>query len=163
MIQPGAPEWAAALGLVPSGLFAMTAAFDGERTAVLVSWVQQCGFEPPLIAVASPRGRPIAPLIRDSHAFALCLVDPKDRFLVRTIQRAEESPDDALDALDCETLMTGSPCLKRSTAAIDCEVMRHLDLESDHELYVGMVVGTRIYDEGLEPAPCARASGLLQD
>lgn len=161
MVQSGAPEWAAALGQIPSALYAITAAYDGERTGHLVSWVQQCGFDPPLVAVASPRGRPIAPLIRDSHAFALCQIDPSDRFLLRTLQRAEEHPKGALDPIECETLKTGSPCITRAIMALDCEMSRHFDLDSDHELYIGMVLAGKIYDPTAERVSCARASGLI--
>jgi len=150
MVQPGAPEWAVALGKIPSALYAMTAAYDGECTGHLVRWVQPCGWDPPLVAVASPRGRPIAPLIRDSRAFAICQIDPSDCFLLRTLKRAEDSPGGALDPIECETLKTGSPCISRAVMALDCELSRHLDLDSDHELYIGAVLDGKVYDPTAE-------------
>lgn len=41
--------------------------------------------------------------------------------------------------------MTGSPVLLRSIVAFDCEVVRHFDLEADHELFVGQVLASRMY------------------
>ena len=119
MVQRGVAEWARALGLIPSGLYAMTSAFEGERSAVLVSWVQQCSFEPPMVAVASPKGRPIAPLIRDSHSFGLCQFRRDDQFLLRTLSREDSDPREVLDPIRCETLTTGSPCITRATAVLD--------------------------------------------
>jgi flavin reductase (DIM6/NTAB) family NADH-FMN oxidoreductase RutF len=53
---------------------------------------------------------------------------------------------DPFDSLEVETMWTGAPLLKRCRAAFDCEVVRHFDLEADHELYVGQIVGACIYD-----------------
>lgn len=162
MVQRGVAEWARALGLIPSGLYAMTAAYDGERSAVLVSWVQQCSFEPPMVAVASPKGRPIAPLIRDSHSFALCQFRRDDAFLLRTLSREDSDPREVLDPIRCEALATGSPCITRATAVLDCEMMRHIDLDGDHELYIGLVVGGKVYDDEAKATSCVIASGMIE-
>jgi len=92
-------------------------------------------------------GLEIDPLIRDSHAFAVCLVDPTDRLLLRKFC-AKRTPDDRGDpflSFEVDRLVTGSPILKRAAMAIDCEVVRHVDLEADHELFVGEVVAGRVY------------------
>ena len=46
---------------IPSGLFVITAAFEGQRSGVLARWVQQCSVEPPMIMVALPKGQPVEP------------------------------------------------------------------------------------------------------
>jgi len=161
MESRGVAGWARALGLIPSGLYAMTSAYDGERSAVLVSWVLQCGYEPPMLAVASPKGRSIAPLIRDSRTFALCVIRPDDCFLMRTLGRDDQDPYEVLDPVRCETLTTGSPCITRAIAALECEVVRHIDLEGDHEMYVGLIVGGRVYDdESCAPARQTMTNGV---
>ena len=147
MGDPKSAEHARALSLVPRGMFVMASAFDGSRAGILVSWAQRCATEPPLIAVAVRKGRPIEPIIRDSRAFALSLVDPRDTFIRKKLAESDEHAGGVLDALACETLKTGSPCLTRAVAAFDCAVERHLDIEADHEMYIGLVVGSKIYDE----------------
>lgn len=160
----GVAEWARALGLIPSGFYAMTSAYDGERSAVLVSWVQQCGFDPPMVAVSSPKGRPIAPLVRDSHSFALCQFRRDDAFLLRTLSRDDVDPCEVLDPVRWERLATGSPCLPRAIAALDCEVVRHIDLDGDHELYIGLIVGGKVYDESAAPMvhPAFNGNGVAR-
>lgn len=162
MAHRGVVEWARALGLVPSGLFAMTSAFEGERSAVLVSWVQQCGFDPPMVAVSSPKGRHIAPLIRDSRAFAICQFRRDDTFLLRTLSRDDTDPYEVLYPVPCEHLETGSPCIMRAIAALDCEMIRHIDLDGDHEVYIGQVVGGKVYDASIAPTSCVLASGMIE-
>ena len=50
-------QLAAALGRVPSGLFVLTIRRGSAETGMLVSWVQQCSFDPPLVSLAVQRGR----------------------------------------------------------------------------------------------------------
>lgn len=145
MPEAAAPDLEGPLSLIPSARYVMTACFDGDRAGILVEWVQRCASEPPLVAVAVRKGRPIEPIIRDSHAFALCAIAPDDTFLLRKLGDGDKHSSDVLDAIRCETLRTGSPCLTRALAAIDCEVVRHFDLDADHELYVGQVVAAKSY------------------
>ncbi len=143
------PSGDMAFDLLPSGRYLLTAAYDGTRGGVLVDWVQPCAQEPALLAVAARRGHCVEPLVRDSRCFAICIVREDDRLLERKF-RAPLPPDesgDLFDSLEVETLSTGSPIVTRSLVAYDCEVVRHFDLEADHELYVGRVVAACVYDE----------------
>ena len=132
-----------AIEALPSGSYVMTSAYEGERAGVLVSWVTRVADEPALVCVAVRKGHAIEPLIRDSRAFALCRVDAEDKLVRRTFSdtRPPDERGDLFDSIAVRTLATGAPVLSRSTLALDCEVVRHFDLEADHELYVGQVVG----------------------
>lgn len=133
-----------AMAQLPLGLFVMSAAFEGERAGILVRAVQPCGTEPPLICVAPRTGHRIEPLIRDSRCFAICHVDPTNKLALKKFD-PDDPPDhgDPFDAIPIETLVTGSPVLRGSPLVFDCEVVRHYDLETDHELYVGQVLAAR--------------------
>src|SRR5512144_498395 len=133
-----------ALAAFPRGSYLMTAAFESKRAGQIVYSVQCCADEPMLVCVAARNGHPIAPLIRDAHRFAICLIDPEDKLLPRIFgSSANGARGDAFDSLEVERLLTGAPVLKRSLAALDCQVIRHLDVEADHELYIGQVVAGR--------------------
>lgn len=141
--QPPTPADLRAVERLPkTGLYLMTAAHDGARAGVLVRWVQRCSQTQPLVCVAAPTGRPIAPLIRDSRAFGLCEIPPGDRLLAHKFASAEppDEQEDPFASLRVRRLKTGAPILATSRLALDCEVARHFDLESDHELYIGLVV-----------------------
>lgn len=136
-----------ALALLPGGDFLMTSAFEGKRAGHVVRSVQVCSEVPVLLCVAARKGHSIAPLIRDSHSFAICLVGASETALLKRFEQ-EWAPDeigDAFDALAVETLRSQSPVIKRSVAAIDCEVVRHFDLEADHELFIGSPTAAKIY------------------
>ena len=149
-----------ALGLVSGSLCVMTAAFEHKRAGVLARRVMQCADEPACVLVALPKGQRLATLIRDSHAFTLNVIDPTQRLLIKKFQPEEEG--DQFDMLETRTLATGAPAILRAVAALDCEVMRHFDLEADHEVYVGQVLAALVFAKGIEschsgePAPAAQ-------
>ncbi len=150
-----------ALALLPSGTFLLTAAHENDRAGARVGSVAQCATEPLLLSVALRKGHSIEPLIRDSHAFAVCRVNPQDRLLLRKFSE-HSAPDenaDPFDSLPVERLATGAPVLKRSLLAFDCEVVRHFDLEADHELYVGQVLDVRIYADLDAPGDHGQPNG----
>jgi flavin reductase (DIM6/NTAB) family NADH-FMN oxidoreductase RutF len=137
----------AAIANLPQGMFVITSSYDSVRTGVIVRGVMPCATEPRLICVAVTKGHTVEPLIRDSRHFGLCQIDPSDKLAVRKFEFAAdhdpEKPQDPFNAMPVETLQSGSPILKKSPLAFDCEVVRHFDLEADCELYVGLVLAVR--------------------
>lgn len=138
---------AAALSSIPQGMFVITSAFEGVRSGVIVLGVMPCAYEPRLICVAVRKGHTVEPIIRDSRHFGICLIDASDRLAVRKFEMSAdhdpEKPQDPFNSLAVETLISGSPILRKSALAFDCEVVRHFDLEADCELYVGQVLAVR--------------------
>lgn len=163
------PEVLDAVARLHSGLYVLTSAFENTRLGVMVNWAQQCATEPVSVCVSLLKGHPVSPLIRDSHAFALCAVTDSDRLLLKKFERVKETGppgasgsgtpgvytplvrEDPFMSLDVETIATGSPVLKRSRFALDCRVSMHLDFDSDHELYIAQVVAARVYDAEQRP------------
>ena len=146
-----------ALDAAGAPTFVMTAAFEGKRTGLIVRSVQRCSDEPQLLCVAARKGHSIEPLIRDSHHFVLCKVGANERLLLRKFGAeppalSEEGllpgqEGDPFDSLRVTTMFSGAPVLARSPLVFDCEVVRHFDLESDHELYIGLVHAARFTAE----------------
>lgn len=141
---PPSPQRDAALALVPSTGWLLTAGFGDERAGLPVRWVQRAGSEPALVSVALRKGHPIAPLIRDSRAFALNLLPDAQPLLERRfVNGMAERLGDPFETLPLERMATSAPCLRAATAIIDCELFRHLDLEMECEMYVGLVLAAR--------------------
>jgi len=139
--------------LLPRGGYLMTSRFESKRAGQFVGSVQPCAEEPMLVCIAARKGHPIEPLIRDSHVFAVCRVDPDDKLLQRKFSCGNmREVGDPFDSFEIERLLTGAPILKRCPLALDCQVIRHLDVEADHELYIGQVVAGRVYAPRAQPA-----------
>ncbi len=135
-----------AVAQLGGGLFVMSAAHDAQRSGFLVRWVQPCAMSPVLICAAAPRGHGVEPLIRDSRAFAISRIDPADAFLTRKF-RDYVPPDeggDPFESLAVEIMETGSPMLRRSDLVMDCALVRHIEYDADHGLYIGQVVAARV-------------------
>jgi len=153
-------ELSKALGQIPSGLFLLTSGYDGNRSGILVNWVQQCATNPPMVIVAMAKGLPVEPLIRDSRAFALCQIAEDDRLLLRKFAQPPNADDDPFETLQIVESPSGSPIVKRAVAYLDCKLVRHIDLETNHALYVGQVLQGGVLNEG-RPAMYMRDGGLV--
>lgn len=149
-------ELTRAIGQIPRGRFILTAAYNDTRTGVLVDWVQQCAEHPVMIVAAVATGLPVVPLIRDSHGFALCQIAVDDRLLEKKFASPPAHDDDPFDTLATTIAPSGSPILRRALSFLDCEVVRHIDLETDYGLYVGRVRAGGILNGG---TPLVRAGG----
>jgi flavin reductase (DIM6/NTAB) family NADH-FMN oxidoreductase RutF len=128
-----------ALGRIPQSLYIMTSHYEDRMRGVLVSWVQQVAVQPPMIVVALAKGRPIVPLIHDSHSFAVCQIAQSDKHTLKRFAKGVDTGDNPFETMEIRRGVTGSPILNRSLAYLDCQLIRHIDVEADHDLYVGLV------------------------
>ena len=124
---------------VPCAPCLLTTAFGDIRDGRIVDRVQQCGTNPPMLLVAMEKGHALSPLIRDSRTFALSVLDPNERHLQRVFGPDRRIGDDPFLTYPHQVGVLGSPIVTRCTAWFDCEVVRHLDMETNFELYIGFV------------------------
>ena len=139
-----------ALAQIPGGLFVLTSNFEGRQSAVLVKWVQPCSTTPPMVMVALATGQTVEPIIRDSRFFTLSQISAEDRFLLRkfncqpgysngTGTPRRDPAEDPLLSLMTLAAPSGCPILERALSYLDCEVVRHIELDADHRIYVGQI------------------------
>ncbi|MEM7625269.1 MAG: flavin reductase family protein [Planctomycetota bacterium] len=131
---------AAALGVVPSGVFVLTAEHEDRRAGMLVSWVQRVCASPPMLGVAVAKGKPIMPLLSESRKFALCQLGENDRLLKRKFAQDSEPGDDPFLGFELRKSKLGNvPIMKDALAYFECELSCHMDVEGDHDLFVGLI------------------------
>jgi flavin reductase (DIM6/NTAB) family NADH-FMN oxidoreductase RutF len=131
--------------MLPSGLFVLAAAHEGRRAGIVARSVQLCADDPLLISVTVRCGHWIASILRDARTFAIWRVDASEGLMLKKFaDPVRPRSGDPFDGLALSPLVTGAPILASSQLAIDCEVFRHIDLEADHELFVGKVVAGRV-------------------
>jgi flavin reductase (DIM6/NTAB) family NADH-FMN oxidoreductase RutF len=128
-----------ALSLIPHGSFLLTAAYGEIRGGIVARWIQQVSTAPPLVVVAIEKGQPLSPIIRDARRFVLCQLAPEDRVLRRLFEGERTDPMDPFLGLSCLKAPGGAPIPTRAMAWLDCELTRHLDVEGNCELYIGLV------------------------
>lgn len=149
---------AAALGRIPSGLFILTARRGSAETGVLVSFVQQCSFDPPQICFAMKPDRPIVPWLSTGASLTLNILDDSQTDMVGHFGRGFALDQPAFTDLDVEKSESGNPVLSESLAYLDCEIVgRHS--AGDHDLFVARVVAGKMLNEG-QPLVHVRKSGI---
>jgi len=156
MIPPPTEETLSALTRIPSGEYLLTSGHGEVRDGRLVYRVQQCGTVPPMILVAMEKGHPLSPLIRDSRTFALSLLDPNERLVQRVFGPDRRIGEDPFLTYPHKIGVLGAPIVTRAVAWFDCEVVRHLDMETNFELYIGLV-----HAAGVGDAPAQRLHAAL--
>jgi|TARA_B110000467_G_C18151494_1_gene384469 flavin reductase (DIM6/NTAB) family NADH-FMN oxidoreductase RutF len=146
-----------ALGRVPSGLFILTAHFDGRDDAVLASWVSQCSFEPPTVSVVLAKARPARVLIEASGAFILNVLgqDCND-FLKRFAKLPKDEP--LFEGLEVRKGYKDVTILEDAVSFLECELINQTVVE-DHVIYVGKIIGGEMLKGG-EPYVHIRKSGF---
>lgn len=129
----------AALGRVPSGTYVLTAAHEDRRTGMVCHWVQQACDNPPMITVAIAKGQPILPLISESRKFGLCQIGKDDRLMARKFANGFDPGDDPFLGMNLLHSKTGVPIMASVLSYLECEVACHMDVEGDHDLFVGRI------------------------
>ena len=149
----------AALGRLPSGVYVLTASSpDGTiSTGMLASWVQQAGFQPPMITVAIAKDRFVLEWIRATKRFTLNQVAAGRKDLVKHFGKGFGPGEPAFDGL--EKLSEQSIVLADALAFLEVETRGEV-LSGDHAILLCEVVGggVRIGGAG-EPMIHVRRSG----
>ncbi len=159
MTEADTQQIAKVLGKIPASIYIMTSHFEDHCHGVMVSWVQQVSFEPPMVMVSLAKGRHIVPLLHDSHGFALCQVAEGDKLTLKRFSKASDPNDDVFEGLDSFRAGTGSPILAKALSYMDCELVRHIDVDGDHDLYIGHVREAKVLNKG-EPIVRLRDNGM---
>jgi flavin reductase (DIM6/NTAB) family NADH-FMN oxidoreductase RutF len=160
MSKPFLPqESAMALGRLPSGLFILTAAHQDRETGMLVSWVQQCAFHPPLITAALKRGRDVLAWLEPGAAFTLNLIGEGQTNFLSHFGKGFALDQHAFHGLKVERHPGEAPILSDAAGYLLCRVQaRHA--AGDHELFVASVEGGRMLQADAQPMVHVRKSGL---
>jgi flavin reductase (DIM6/NTAB) family NADH-FMN oxidoreductase RutF len=149
---------AAALGRIPSGIFVLTARHGQQETGILTSWVQQCGFAPPLVSVGIRADRYIADWLVDGASFTLNVLDDTQTDMIVHFGKGFQPDDDAFGGLDINRNESAAPILSEALAYLTCRVETQCK-PGDHILIFGRVVGGRMLNEG-HPMIHVRKNGM---
>ena len=147
------------LAMIPSGVFVLAATQEGESAAILASFVQQSGFDPPSVVVAVGKDRPIRRLIESSGRFALSVMSSDSKESLKKFWKGVPEGVDPFEGLDTRTCLTGIPVLEDAAGYVECELREVIDL-GDHCLCVGNVTGGGRISQDVEPMVRIRKNGF---
>jgi flavin reductase (DIM6/NTAB) family NADH-FMN oxidoreductase RutF len=148
------------LGQVPSGLFVLTVRHGEQETGLLVSWVMQAGFDPPMLSLALKRGRPACEWLEAGSPFALNLLAAGEKRHLRHFARGFETGQAAFDGLEIERTASGLAVLRDTVGYLECRPVRHVD-SGDHRVFLAEIIGGGAASaEPREPVVHIRRSGM---
>jgi len=149
-----------ALAQIPAGLFLITSHTEDRRSGMLACFVQQVCISPPMICVAIAKGRTVMPLISDARAFAVCQLKQSEKRLARKFDQHFDPSEDPFLGYKLIDDPTGRhlPLPTGCVSYLLCELVSHLDVDGDHDLFVG-TVDHAIYHGG-RPAVHLREDGF---
>jgi flavin reductase (DIM6/NTAB) family NADH-FMN oxidoreductase RutF len=158
-MNPADPQrqLASALGRIPSGLYILTARQGEADTGMLVSFVQQCSFDPPQISLALRPGRGVTTWLTPGTPFTLNILDETQTDMLAHFGRGFALDEPAFVDVPVERPDDGAPVLSEALACLQCRVVdRHP--AGDHDLYIARIVAGRMLNEG-QPMVHVRKSG----
>jgi flavin reductase (DIM6/NTAB) family NADH-FMN oxidoreductase RutF len=150
---------APALGRVPSGLFILTACHESKETGMLVSWVQQCSFEPPQLSLCVRFGRDVLAWLANGACFTLSQLAEGQNALVSHFAKGFDEGEPAFTGINVERREGKAPILLDALAHLDCRVASRIPC-GDHELLIAAVVGGRLLSGDCKPLVHVRKNGL---
>jgi flavin reductase (DIM6/NTAB) family NADH-FMN oxidoreductase RutF len=123
------------LGRTPSGIFILTTRLaDGRETGVLVSWVQQASFAPPMVTVAVNQKRYLNDWLRESPDVVLNLVGETQKFFLKQFGAGFGPDEPAFDGIPLRRNESGVPILADALGYLEGTVKSRLET-GDHVIY----------------------------
>jgi flavin reductase (DIM6/NTAB) family NADH-FMN oxidoreductase RutF len=155
-------DLAAVLGRIPSGLFVVTARDgSGQTTAMLASWVQQSGFDPPAISIAVNKERYLNDWLQQTSRLGVCIIAESQKALLAHFGKGFEPGADAFGGLVTTDTADGIRLLSDCIGWLAGDVVGSVD-SGDHVVYIVRPTevgrGSRI--DGELPWVHLRKSGL---
>jgi 3-hydroxy-9,10-secoandrosta-1,3,5(10)-triene-9,17-dione monooxygenase reductase component len=147
-----------ALGMIPSGIFVVTAARDSVRAAYVGSWIQQAAFEPPSITIAMNQQRPLLTLLEPGHGIGVHILGRRQAPLYARFERGFSLDEDPFVGIEINTAVSGAPILREAFAYLDCRIRTMLDA-GDHMVILAEVLAGDVRQPG-EPMTYTRRSGF---
>ena len=151
-----------ALGRVPSGLYIVTFYNKDleQEDGILISWLQQCSFEPPMLCLALRKEHKPLELIGSSKSFLVNIIGKQNLSLISNFYREK-------GAKKFKDLETGKSkqnlvFLKSAVAFLECNVTEVLSGgEKDHTLVIGKIIsGSLLESKDNQPTLHLRKNGF---
>ena len=148
-------QMAEAFRRIRYGIYVLTTQQGGESRAMVVSWVSQVSFSPPLLMVALRQNRPALPAIRESGLFSLSLLSRDQRALVDRFK--EPASQGQTSGLFRQARQKSPPTIKGTCASWECRLFSQREA-GDHILIIGEVLSTLV-NPGEKPLTTAEYGG----
>ncbi len=125
------------------GLYVLTSADGGERGGMLVTWVTQASFDPPLVAVAVQNNAHTTGIMKKSGTFALNFMADEQRKEAGTFGKKFAKVGDKFGEIPSHPgAVTASPILDDALGHLECRITSWM-AGGDHDIALAEIVGAQ--------------------
>ncbi len=146
------------LGRVPSGIYILTIGTGDRATGMLASWVQQAGFDPPMVSVAVKHGRYVCDWLSEGQPFVLNMLGESHKSHLAHFGKGFEPGVPAFEGVEISHCPRGVPILAEALGHLECEPSAQVD-SGDHRIFLARIVRGQLKDETGRPMVHIRKSG----
>jgi flavin reductase (DIM6/NTAB) family NADH-FMN oxidoreductase RutF len=126
------------------GLYVLTSAAGDDRGGMLITWVMQTSFDPPMIAVAVQTGAHTTAVMRQSGVFALNFMSDEQRKEAGKFGQEHAKVGDKLGKIGQRPgAATGSPVLDSAIGHLECRITGWLR-GGDHDVALAQIVAAEV-------------------
>ncbi len=148
---------APAIGRITSGLYIATGILDDEPVGMLCSFVEQAGFNPPMVTIALAPDRRVAEAARESKRIGLNILSAENNRLIGPFANPNsENPFEDVELVDNDYQL---PQLADTLAFLVCELRNEIEA-GDHHVYLFEITDGELLDTQLEPMVRVRKNGF---
>jgi flavin reductase (DIM6/NTAB) family NADH-FMN oxidoreductase RutF len=142
---------------MPYGLFVVSAAVPQRSAAILVNWIMQVSFDPPLVAVALESDSEMCHLLQAAERFSISMLPADSPSLARSFLKAKKNKGTHVDPHQFDISPQKPPALRAASDVLTCRVVDSFRT-GDHVLFIAEVVDA--VSRGMTPILTLKESGL---
>lgn len=130
-----------ALRKMPHGVYVVGVKQDHHVNAFTGTWITQCSFTPPLVALGVKKGSLSHDMITQGKVFSINFLGKHQKSLAEHfVKPAQGHADVKLTGIAYTPGTTGAPILNDAIAFVECTVREIANQAGDHALVIGEVV-----------------------
>lgn len=135
------------LRMIPYGLYVVTSRRGDEVNAFTASWLTQCSFKPPLLALGVNRQHRSHEMIREGGAFAVNFLGKDQQAVALHFLKPWRDMGAKLEGIGLRSSPSGVPLLDNALAYVECRVVECSE-HGDHALFIGEIVDGQVLRSG---------------
>ncbi len=146
-----------ALAKVSSGIYIITARLDGQPVGMLASFIEQAGFEPPMVTAAIGKDRAVLDAMLNDGRFGINVIAKSAAKVIKPFSSPDvSSPFEGIELIDNSER---TPQLAEAMAFLQCRYQQQVDA-GDHVVVLAEVVDGNLQDASAEPMIRTRVNGF---
>ncbi len=140
------------LGKFSYGIYLLTCRYEDTNYGMIISWVTQVSYSPPLVLASVKKTRRILPYIEKAKFFSLQVLENTQAEILNNFKIP--SLEDRFSGLSYQILDTGVPVLTNVLAHVECR-LKEILTPGDHALLIGEIVSGECIKENGVPLTCS--------